>query len=319
MTTFNETYDTATPADSDDPAEADDRMREIKAAVQERENVDHIWDKTGTEVSGADTGEHRKVLFHAPIATTPTVAADHGDLRIKDVANGADTKAELVFTNEAEAEVQLTANGKNLANNVNLTGDNAAGDAAVNLVKANTSDLAELSDGAVLAAATEVGDGDRTIADKAYADAGNPYIKISDVKVQGASGGDFTSGAWQTRVLNTEDTDTGSHAALNSNQITLDAGTYECRIMCPGRAVDGHQARLRNTTAGTTLLTGTSAYSGATDAVNSHSVIVGRFTVAANQVLEVQHRCQSTLVTTGFGLAVSVGSEVYTVAEFWKR
>ena len=41
-TTFSDTYDTNTPLGSDDPAEADDRMREIKSAVQERENVNRI-------------------------------------------------------------------------------------------------------------------------------------------------------------------------------------------------------------------------------------------------------------------------------------
>ncbi len=106
-TTFSFTYDTATPAGSDDPAEADDRMREIKAAVQERENVDHYWPLTGTEVSDADAGEHKKILFHAPIASTPTVAANHGDLRIKDV----NSKAELHWTDEDENELQITSGG----------------------------------------------------------------------------------------------------------------------------------------------------------------------------------------------------------------
>ena len=60
-TTFSFTYDTATPAGSDDPAEADDRMREIKAAVQERLAVEHRFALTGTEVSAANTGEHTDI------------------------------------------------------------------------------------------------------------------------------------------------------------------------------------------------------------------------------------------------------------------
>ncbi len=106
-TVFSSTYDTATPAGTDSPTEADDRMREIKAAVQERMNVDHYWPLTGTEVSDADAGEHRKILFHAPITATPTVAASHGDLRIKDVT----AKAELHWTDEDENEIQLTSGG----------------------------------------------------------------------------------------------------------------------------------------------------------------------------------------------------------------
>ena len=60
-TTFTYTYDTATPAGGDDPAEADDRMREIKAAVQERLAVEHRFILTGTEVSDANTGEHTDI------------------------------------------------------------------------------------------------------------------------------------------------------------------------------------------------------------------------------------------------------------------
>ncbi len=169
MTTFNDVFNITTPAGSDSPNEADDRMREIKAATQERENVDHYWPLTGTEVSDADAGEHRKVLFHEPIAATPTVAADHGDLRIKDVANGSDTLAELVFTNESEEELQLSSSGNNLANDTFLTGTNAAGTGSVNLIKAGTNDLSTLPDGAEMAtnaAPTE----DEGVANKKYVD-----------------------------------------------------------------------------------------------------------------------------------------------------
>lgn len=59
---FSHTYDVNTPDGSvDSPSEADDRMREIKAAIQERLNVEHVFDKTGTEVSHADTGKHTDI------------------------------------------------------------------------------------------------------------------------------------------------------------------------------------------------------------------------------------------------------------------
>ncbi len=168
-TTFSDTYDITTPAGSDDPAEADDRMREIKAAVQERMNVTMYWPLTGNEVSDADAGENRKILFHVPIASTPTVAADHGDLRIKDVANGSDTLAEFIFTNESEEELQLSSSGNNLANNVNLTATNAAGTGSVNLIKATTGDIPEILVGAVLSADTAPAV-DAGIANKKYVD-----------------------------------------------------------------------------------------------------------------------------------------------------
>lgn len=146
------------------------------------------------------------------------------------------------------------------------------------------------------------------------------YAKVSDVKATTTAGGDFTSGSWQTRVLNTEDSDPDSILSLSSNQITLAAGTYECRIQCPAFKVDEHQAKLRNITTSTNILLGTN---GKSDNLASYgmdsSVITGRFTIAASQVLEVQHRCATTNPTTGFGDDQSLGqSEIYTVAEFWK-
>ena len=145
------------------------------------------------------------------------------------------------------------------------------------------------------------------------------YAKVSDQKAQNTAGGTFTSGAWRTRTLNTEDSDTAGFLALAANQITLSAGTYVCRIVCHTEYVNHHQARLQNVTAATTLITGVGAYAaagataGATDAV-----IVGKFTVAASQALEVQHRCETTNATNGFGSPCNFTTEIYAVAEFWK-
>jgi hypothetical protein len=147
------------------------------------------------------------------------------------------------------------------------------------------------------------------------------YVKIEEQQVSGTNGGTFTSGAWQTRVLNTEVTDTAGIAALSANRVTLSAGTYEARIRCPAGAVDGHQVRLQNITAGTTLLLGGNEYSGnpASDFAFTTAFCSGVFTVAAAQQLEVQHRCGTTKATNGLGTPNSWGTEVYAVLEFWRR
>ena len=122
---FSHTFDTATPAGSDDPAEADDRMREIKAAIQERENVDHYWPKTGTEVSDADTGEHRKVTLRT--GSAPSAVADKGFVYAKDVSG----KAELFYIDEDGDEVQLTSGGKILSASLDMKNeDNMSSDSA---------------------------------------------------------------------------------------------------------------------------------------------------------------------------------------------
>ena len=100
------TYDTATPAGDASPTEGDDRIREIKAALQERENVDHYWPLDAvytTQVLHASAGTHRQITFVAPI-TTPTPAADEGILYTKAAA----AKSELHFVGEDGAEKQLT-------------------------------------------------------------------------------------------------------------------------------------------------------------------------------------------------------------------
>ncbi len=152
------------------------------------------------------------------------------------------------------------------------------------------------------------------------ASAGFSYVLIREQQTQNTQGGTFTSGAWQTRTLNTESADTDGIATLGSNQITLAAGTYACMIVCPGAFCGKHQARLQNVTDAATLLIGTSTYSGSanTDIVVNTSVIMGQFTIGASKALEVQHQCSTTRATDGFGVASNFTTEVYTVAQFWK-
>lgn len=147
------------------------------------------------------------------------------------------------------------------------------------------------------------------------------YLLIVDEKASNTAGGTFTSGAWQTRDLNTVKTARRIAASLNSNQILLEAGLYHCRISCPAHRVDRHKARLRNVTDGSDLLYGTSEYAGSTGAYGqSVSIITGWLDLTSPKLLEVQHRCETTLATNGFGVPSGFGvPEIYTVAEFWKQ
>lgn len=146
------------------------------------------------------------------------------------------------------------------------------------------------------------------------------YICIEDQKAQNTAGGTFTAGDWRTRTLNTEIADSGSHAGLSSNQITLDAGTYVVQISAPAFRVALHQARLRDITNGVTLLTGTSEVNASgSAAASTKSIIRGEITLAGATVLEVQHQCSVTRNTDGFGLPANFTTEVYTVVEFWKK
>ena len=146
-----------------------------------------------------------------------------------------------------------------------------------------------------------------------------PYAKLSDTKAANTAGGTFTNGAWQTRVLNTEDVDVGGIVSLSSNQFTLQAGTYRIRATAPAVAVDRNKARLQNITDASTTILGTSEYTQASTLVSSRSLVEGQFTIASAKTFEIQHRCETTRATNGFGLESNFSvSEVYTVVEIWK-
>lgn len=145
------------------------------------------------------------------------------------------------------------------------------------------------------------------------------YILIREEQASGTAGGTFTLGAWRTRALNTEASDVGGFAAVAASQVTLQAGTYRFRAMALAYKVDNHKVRLRNITTGTDIALGTNARSAAADACMTASEVSGRFTLAGPTVLELQHQSSATEATDGFGVAASLGVEVYAQIEFWKE
>lgn len=149
------------------------------------------------------------------------------------------------------------------------------------------------------------------------------YVKVVDQKPEATTGGTFTSLAWQTRDLNTIQWDIDSLiVSLAANRLTLVAGTYECRIYAPVYATNRARLRLRNITDSTTVLTGASGLHQYQNGNGGQCWMFGRFTIAASKALEVQHVCQTTSNTYGFGVPMGdvfagIGPEVYTEAEFW--
>lgn len=140
-------------------------------------------------------------------------------------------------------------------------------------------------------------------------------VQLRDEQAQNTAGGGFTSGAWQTRVLNTESIDTGGLCTLSSNQFVLAAGTYQIRASAPAHQCNGHQTRLQNATAATTTITGTTERAPAGAGVMTRSIVEGRFTSNGTDAYELQHRCGTTRATDGLGIAANLTTEVY--AQVW--
>lgn len=150
------------------------------------------------------------------------------------------------------------------------------------------------------------------------------YVKVSDTKTKGTSGGTSAAAAWQIRTLNTEDSDSDGICTLSSNQVVLDAGTYECFISVPAGYLGQHVAVLYNATDGATVLRGTPENAAASTGAFTRSFVSGKFTIAAAKALEVRHYT-ATSIANGLGVASNINdpagaalSEVYTVAEFRK-
>ncbi len=159
------------------------------------------------------------------------------------------------------------------------------------------------------------------VATKGYVDTNsggafeNAFLYVRDEKASSVNGGTAATGSWARRDLNTVKHNGITGASLASNQVTLPAGTYVVSGRAPAFGVDGHAARLRNTTAGATLVEGSTGVAGMTQ---TDSFLNGRFVLAAQSVLEVQHQVTAPQPSFGLGFAHSFGTNVYTELRIWK-
>lgn len=141
---------------------------------------------------------------------------------------------------------------------------------------------------------------------------------VEDVKAANTAGGTFTSGAWQTRTLNTLTGDT-TWISIGSNQITLDPGKYQITASAPGTRVNQHKIKLRNITDSTDDIIGTSEKSDTSSNIGNRSFLQGTINIGSSKIYELQHRCTSTFATNGFGNASNFGvSEVYAIVKIVK-
>lgn len=137
---------------------------------------------------------------------------------------------------------------------------------------------------------------------------------LSDVKSSGIDGGTFTSGAFQTRTLNTLVDPTGIVTSLSSNQFILPAGEYYIEGSAPGYRVTNHQIKLRNITNSTDAMIGTSEFVDQTASGASRSNLSDRIVLTTATTFELQHRCDTTVNTNGFGR-----SNNYSIGEIYSK
>lgn len=146
-----------------------------------------------------------------------------------------------------------------------------------------------------------------------------PMMIVADEKAAATAGGTATSGAWQTRTLNTVNLNTITGASLASNQITLPAGTYVIRASAPAFDVNRHQARLYNATDAVVAIDGTSEYANSSYGGANRSFVTGQVSIAASKAFRLEHRVNTTVSNNGFGVESNLGStETYSTIEITK-
>lgn len=143
---------------------------------------------------------------------------------------------------------------------------------------------------------------------------------FNESQASGTDGGTATSGSYLTRVLNTTQKAQG-WASLASNQITLQAGTYQVAAYAPyvvGATPAAHKTQFYNVTDAAVAILGCNAYVGAL--TQDHSFVSGTITIAAAKTFELRHRVGVTVATNGFGVSCGFGdSEIYSVVTITKQ
>lgn len=156
-----------------------------------------------------------------------------------------------------------------------------------------------------------------------------PYILLNELANANTPAGGFTAGAWQLRpALLTEEVDSDNLCSVASGlTFTLQIGTYDIHAIAPAFMVGRHRIRLWNETLSGVQnnvrgepMYGSSAYSEAGSHQN-HTVshLIGRFTLTGISTMRIEHRCETTKATNGYGLQTNfTGKETYMQIQLWK-
>jgi hypothetical protein len=133
-----------------------------------------------------------------------------------------------------------------------------------------------------------------------------------DEKASGTNGGTGTTSAWTKRTLNTTAVNNIVACSIASSVITLTAGTYFVTGQAPFYRTNVSQIKLRNTTAGTDIVLGSTAFGNSAVAGGVvNSLLQGYFTLTGSTNIEMQYYIGATNGTNDLGQSGGFGTEVY--------
>jgi len=160
----------------------------------------------------------------------------------------------------------------------------------------------------------------------AWGFSGFPHAVLQGQKA--GTEGSFALGAWRTRLLATEVYDlfdlvliqTQGTPAVGTNRFRLVAGTYVAEWSAPAFQVNAHQTRLYNITGAAVISHGTTEYSNDNNSSQTRSVGIAKFTIAANNDLELQHQCALSNTANGMGVASPFTSslDIFSQMKIWR-
>ncbi len=128
-------------------------------------------------------------------------------------------------------------------------------------------------------------------------------------------GGPCTAGAWVTRPLSNEAYDPAGNVTLAANQITVQPGNYECKIVAQSYEPHaGFSIRLRDITNGLNYSAG-GGYSGWRNAIYSSGSVT--FTLSNVATFQLQHNCGDiSLIPSSTDPGAWPGLDVFAQPEF---
>lgn len=152
------------------------------------------------------------------------------------------------------------------------------------------------------------------------------FIFIKDVKAVGTNGGTFFEDVWVPRFLNDIDTSitgcvtlttgtnssygtTGDIGTENPSSFTLEPGTYFLSSFIPAYNVRNHQTRLYNNTTSQVVVYGSSEYSHKATTI---SIIHHQFQLTSSTEFYLQHKCEKTEISDGFGRSSGHADEIFS-------
>ena len=290
---FNEEWNEAIPANSEVIGLGASRIRSLKEAIRERLAIDHNFKED--ETGDSDIGKHNQVEFISKTShpTNPTAG-----IMVYDKDGKLYALKETGDPVELIDDTDQTIYGVKTFNKFPKTPESDP-----------SSDYEVANKSFVESKAEEVAE---EVAGTVVEDIIDNILIVVDQKPSGTSGGNFTSGSWVTRDINTVVYNGIDGASLNSNRITLPAGVYYVKASAPAFRVNYHKAILYNVSDSITELIGSSEDSDRYEDVQTRSFIEGVITIAGSKVFEIRHRCSSSN-SKGLGQPCSFGvAEIYT-------